>query len=625
MLVLLFVVLGAWRAASDSEAYDEPMYLLSGYSYLVTGDLSFNREHPPLAKYLLALPLLALDLELPPDYQVRPGIEFQFFAHQPRASAATMLFLARLPGLVLGVLLLLYVWRWAALAFGGSAGLVALALAALNPNLIAHATTAGNDFALTVFGFLACFHLWRWLHGERQGPLPAGAKRHLLLCALMLGLALGSKLSALMLLPVFGLIVLVAALAWRRPALLGWAFVGGAAALGVLWLLYLGEARSLAEARVHPRFGLKGADGRVFHNEALESGLQRVFGSDQPIPLLSLLKGFDHQTEHAESGHSNYWRGEVSKQGAPEFFALSWLIKNPEGFSLLLLLSLLALWRAWRGALHEAALWLYPLLLLAFLSLGDVQLGFKYALPVVPFFAVAASRFADPSLLGRGERRLAVALLVLAALLGRFGFGDTGAWHLRHELTLIVPLVAAALLFRAGRAPAAAAPTMSAVGVLVLWASLASLARQPQNHMYFNEWVGGPENGWRWSIIGDDWGQDTARLGRWMASRTRAQVAPGAPDEPDEPDWIYYDPYTEGDPEVWGVRYRPIFGGQNLDTPQQPWVAVHLALQLRMPEAYAFLADKQPEFMIGHTIRMYRLTPEEMNAARTAKPRTTGF
>jgi hypothetical protein len=137
-LLLLFAVLATRQAWVKSETYDEPMYMLSGYSYVVTGDLSFNREHPPLAKYLIGLPLLLLlDVQLPDDYQVSPGIEFLFYAHQPRADTHTMLFLARLPGVLLGIVLGLYVFRWARLAFGRPAALAALLLFALNPNVLA--------------------------------------------------------------------------------------------------------------------------------------------------------------------------------------------------------------------------------------------------------------------------------------------------------------------------------------------------------------------------------------------------------------------------------------------------------------------------------------------------------
>ncbi|HTE05360.1 MAG TPA: hypothetical protein VK824_04120, partial [Planctomycetota bacterium] len=162
-LLALFAGLATWQAWVKSETYDEPMYMLSGYSYVVTGDLSFNREHPPLAKYLLGLPLLLLDLDLPADYQQQPGIEFSFYAHQPHADVHTMLFLARLPGVLLGIVLALYVLRWATTAFGPRAGLAALALYATNPNILAHCVIASADFAVTLFCFATLYHLWRWL------------------------------------------------------------------------------------------------------------------------------------------------------------------------------------------------------------------------------------------------------------------------------------------------------------------------------------------------------------------------------------------------------------------------------------------------------------------------------
>src|SRR2546427_8894181 len=43
-----------------SATSDEPIHLAAGYSYLQTRDFRMNPEHPPLAKLLAALPILAL-------------------------------------------------------------------------------------------------------------------------------------------------------------------------------------------------------------------------------------------------------------------------------------------------------------------------------------------------------------------------------------------------------------------------------------------------------------------------------------------------------------------------------------------------------------------------------------
>ncbi len=598
VLLLLSAALALWSARAKSEAYDEPMYILSGYSYVVSGDLSLNREHPPLAKYLIGLPLLLLDLELPPDYQSRPATATAFIAHQAHAHPREILFLARLNGVFLLLLLGLYARAWARLAFGEAAGLLALALVALNPAVIGLSVVAGNDFAVTVFGFAACFHAWRWLSG--------GARTSLLAAAVLLGCAVGSKFTALVLVPVLGLAILLAALRQRRPALLGWGLLALAAAGGVVWVLYGGEARSLAEARQHPRFVSRSDDARLFDTPLFEDGLPRLFGEDGKIPLLSFLKGLDLQLEHARHGHVNFWRGANSLEGSPDFYAASWLIKNPEAFTLLLLLGLLAWRRTWRGAPHEVLLWLYPLLLFVVFSRADVQLGFKYVLPAVPFLAVAAARWLDaPSgAWPRAPRReliVAAVVVLLASAAVLLYVGDRGPWRWSHALPWVGALAVAGLCLAARAGADGRVSQAGPAAALLLWAAGGVLARQPHNLVYFNEWVGGPENGTHWSVIGDDWGQDTVLLGQWMAANGVERVR--------------YDYYGTADPEAWGVRYAPTFGHPQTFEPFAGWCAVHVTLLRRFPDTYFFLLGKQPVARLGHTIFLYELSEQDRNDA----------
>jgi len=594
LLIALFcglVLHGAWV---KSETYDEPLTLLASWSYVQTGDFSFNREHPPLAKLLIGLALLPLGPELPPDYQHLPAPAYTFYAGQPSLSLRLMLFCARLPGVVLGVLLLLYVHRWARVAFGSTAALLALALAATNPNLLAHARVAGNDFAVTVFMFAACYHGWRWL--------AAGQRRHMALLGLTLGLALGSKLTALLLLPVLGLAVLGVALRRRRPVLLLRAALVLLMAGGVLWLLYLGEARSLSEARSHARFQPRGQHGVVFALPYVEDTLEAVFGVDTPIPLLSYLKAIDHQFQHAAHGHMSYFWGEVGAEGHPAFYLVTGALKNPVGLVLLLLAGLASWRRTHRGALHETVLHGATLLMLLLFSRADVQLGFKYMLPAVPFLAVMASRLLAP---GRGAGAGAGAgvaapreALGVAAVLALAGaglvlvFDEPGGPAPADGLPLAVGLGLALVLgWRATRA--ASVPLMGSVAVLASWAVLSSLSQHPHHLMYFNEWAGGPDRGTYYSVVGDDWGQDTALLGRWMASQGI--------------DHITYDYYGTADPERWGVRSVPSWAGVSERTPEG-LLAVHVALQRRLPEAYEFLEGRRPVAVLGHSIRVFDLS-----------------
>jgi 4-amino-4-deoxy-L-arabinose transferase-like glycosyltransferase len=589
LCIALFVALALHGAWTKSETYDEPMTLLAGWSYVQTGDFSFNREHPPLAKLLMGLALLPLDPVLPESYQTLPAPAYTFFTRQPEVSPQAMLFAARLPGILLGILLLLYVRRWATTAFGPTAGLAALVLVATNPNVIAHARVAGNDFACAVFMFAACYHGWRWL--------AEGGRRSMALLGLTLGLALGSKLTALLLLPLLGLAVLACAISRRKWGLLAQGLVVLLAAGGVLWLLYMGEARTLAEAREHARFQPRGASGVVFSLGFVETTLASVFGADTPIPLLSFLKAIDHQFQHAAHGHMSYFWGDVGAEGHPAFYVVTGALKNPIGLVLLVLVGWHSLRRTGRGVLHETFLHGASLFMLLLFSRADVQLGFKYMLPAVPFLAVMGSRLLAPGPGGKAGAAPVPEAVGAAALFMAGGaglallFDEPGGPAPADMLPVAIGLALALTVGWRARQGSPVALHGSAL-VLVTWAALSSLSQHPHQLVYFNEWAGGPDRGTWYSVVGDDWGQDTALLGRWM--------------ERQGVDEITYDYYGTGDPQVWGVRSKPSWAGLDDELPTGLF-AVNVALLRRLPDAYAFLGERKPIASLGHTIRVFDL------------------
>jgi len=208
---------------------DEPAHLTSGYLALTQGDLMVNREHPPLVKTLAALPLLWMRPVLPPD---RPGEgplqparatedfefdysrRFLFDANDPGRLVGA----ARIPIVVLTLAgaVIVYLWGGAVLAGAGGGrstlgALAALALFVFEPNLLAHGRLVTTDMGATLFtlGAFACL--------ERSFAAAAGAagRRWAIGSGLFLGLALLSRFSCLLFVP---LLALCAALDRRRPA-----------------------------------------------------------------------------------------------------------------------------------------------------------------------------------------------------------------------------------------------------------------------------------------------------------------------------------------------------------------------------------------------------------------------
>src|SRR5215831_8346106 len=68
LLLAILAVAQIGSALTESPIADEPGHLTAGYVYLTTGDYNMDPTHPPLARILAALPLLALPLKrIPPE------------------------------------------------------------------------------------------------------------------------------------------------------------------------------------------------------------------------------------------------------------------------------------------------------------------------------------------------------------------------------------------------------------------------------------------------------------------------------------------------------------------------------------------------------------------------------
>jgi hypothetical protein len=113
-----------------------------------------------------------------------------------------LLLAARLANLLLGVGLILLIGWWAWRIWGSSAALLAIALAAFEPNFVAHASLVTTDIGATLFSLLTLYLLWECFN-LRNPRLLIGA-------GLALGAALVSKFSTVILLAIGGALILPA-------------------------------------------------------------------------------------------------------------------------------------------------------------------------------------------------------------------------------------------------------------------------------------------------------------------------------------------------------------------------------------------------------------------------------
>jgi hypothetical protein len=191
----------------------------------------------------------------------------------------------------------------------------------------------------------------------------------------------------------------------------------------------------------------------------LASAVARIPWPRQFVRGLLFIGGSMH---HA--GFPGYMLGRKITGAEPLYFPLAWAVKFPIPLQILTLAGRAALAvRLGRRQFRSADLFLWGSAAWFFLTamLSNYHIGIRHVMPALPFF-----------ILGGG------------LALERWAAGRTGRW--------LAPL-------------------------LFLWLAISSLRVYPQGISYFNEWIGGSENGWKYLADSNlDWGQNLPELADYV-------------------------------------------------------------------------------------------------------------
>lgn len=403
LLALAVVALPAGMAAAmlttavaQSPTIDEPVYIGTAIFSLEHHSLRYNPEHPPLGKLIIATGLAFTDAHVDAGFT---GDQTQLGRHVLYESGhdpGRLLPAARLPVIVLTLLFGLVVFAFARDLTGPAGGVVALALYALSPDVIAHGSLATLDVPMAGFLVTSCWLLWRARHHPG---------RYLPLAGLALGAAVATKMSALAAVPVVlalaGLSVRHARRADSPHRTLRRVGTGVAAALGValiavavVWISYLvvdPRLRWVPPAGLPPAEGLRALTGLLPLPRPYLDGLRVQFGFEDRVWTTFLF-------------------GSVHVGALWYYLPAALLVKTPLGA--------LVLWPAGTGTvvavrrLRPAAPYvLVPAaVLLAAAMTGSRDLGVRYAVFLPMFLAVAAA-----GVVTLRRRWTSVAVVVLVA------------------------------------------------------------------------------------------------------------------------------------------------------------------------------------------------------------------
>lgn len=163
-------------------------------------------------------------------------------------------------------------------------------------------------------------------------------------------------------------------------------------------------------------------------------------------------------------GFTGYMLGHRITGWVPQYFPFAWAIKFPIPLQVLTVAGLAALLlriRKRETALSDWIIWSLAAFFFGSAALSNFHIGFRHVLPALPFFILSG------------------------------GFA-LARWTSH----------------RTGRAASA---------VALCWLAVSSLRAYPQGISYFNEWIGGPEQGWKYLADSNlDWGQNQSDLGAYM-------------------------------------------------------------------------------------------------------------
>lgn len=464
LLLLALALQLTLSTARQSLSWDEGDHIYAAYRSLTEGDFGLNPEHPPLVKLLAAVPLPFLHLQVPPlegrDFKREAylgGRAFVFGNDTER-----LLGWARVgPGL-LTLALALLAFVAAREMFGDTAALLALALLAFDPNLIAHGAYVTTDVGLCLFSLAAAYAFYRYVK--------APSLARLALVGAATGLAMAAKHAGALVAVILMLLAAVelatgprggASTPRRALRLLGALAAVGAMALVIVWAFYgFRFAARPAGLALDPPFAQVMAGLPKPHQGRILSAFARwrLFPESYLYGMADVLA--------MEDFYHSYALGRVYPHGVWFYFPLAYLVKSTLAFVLLPFVVAVTAARRWLHG-RRALLFMAVPAAVHFLvaATSRLNIGLRHILPVYPYLAILGGA-------------------ALAALVHR---NRRWAW---------------------------------AVGALLALHVASSLRAFPAYVAYSNEIAGGPSRTYRWLTDSNaDWAQQLKSVKRYLDAR----------------------------------------------------------------------------------------------------------
>jgi len=491
LMLMIYVSLCFFSQMSESVTVDEFAHFPSGIYNLKTLDWRMDSAAPPLVKCFPALsaifthPKMETELfhESPNTWSL--GYSFMYLNQDRYKSIFTY---GRCMTILLGLLLGILIYRWGREIYGYKGALFALLLYAFNPNILAHSSLTTIDIGASCMIFLSVYCLWKYLKIQNTSSI--------IMAGITLGLAQLSKFTAILIYPVFFLILMSLCITGaykikeERLNILKINFIKYSKEFLIIilisiFIINLGYLFSNSFKPLH----------EYNFSSSFFNNFFSLIWSGFPVPLpYDYLTGLDSQLAQAAGGHPfyvSYLMGEHSLSGWWHYYIIAFLVKNPVSLPIILLLAVIVWLKIRTGKIDiitSLCIWLPAISYFIYFSFfTHTPIGIRYLLPVFPFLFLASGYLFSESITKFKSMKYILAFLTISYVSSAF------------------------LAF-------------------------------PHYLSYFNIASGGSEKGYRWLIESNlDWGQDLPGLKKYLDKNNIKEIKLGY--------------FGRVDPGIYGISY----------------------------------------------------------------------
>lgn len=595
-IMLILAIASIWN---DTATFDESAHIVAGYSYLRYKDMRINPEHPPLIKDLAGLPLQFMNFSFPEkDPSWTKNINDQWnvgpkFLYESGNNPDKIVFWARMGPIFVMLLLGFYIFKWTREEFGDKTALMALILYAFSPTILAHGRFVTTDVGAGAGIFISTYYFIKFLRDKTP--------KNFIILSIALGLALSTKFSTFLLIPFFGLLSLIYGYIktdddFKQKIKIsinhGMLSVGmiACAFIFIVWPIYQfhvwnypAEKQKSDTAATLSNFG----------NRAIAEPI--IWMADKPIlrPFAQYGYGLAMVMQRSAGGNTTYFMGEVSATGWKSYFPIVYLIKEPLAKHIMVLIAIYGFIKLFianakrrreeptmiAALTHWAKNNYHEVAMLGFLALywlvtlrSNLNIGVRHIIPTFPFVYVLISAEINKWAMMKNE----------IIDMSRFPFKAIG-----NIIGSYLKIFSRYAL----------------IAILLFWYAIATIFAFPHFLAYFNELIGGPQNGNKYVVDSNlDWGQDLKRLAKFV--------------EKNKINKIGVDYFGGGSPQYYlGDKFVPWWSAKGAP---KGYLAVSATILkgsqgktigdivFKPEDTYSWLKDKKPIVTIGYSIFVYK-------------------